>query len=159
MQEIDLQCMYIRLNKEMFEDKLPNNIRVVWSKKMTKTAAQCKYSVDYKSGVAVRTPIEIKISTHYHNRYPNELLETMVHEMIHVKYPYDGHGKEFNREMDKLNKKFDIGVRVFATGRAVVNFIYTCKKCELKYEKAKKLKEYYNYRCTCGGELRQLTLD
>lgn len=155
MQDIDLEKMYISLNEEMFKGKLPNNVKVLWSARMTSNAAVCKYKVDYTSGIAVRTPVEIRVSKPYHKRFPQELKETLVHEMIHVKYPYDGHGEEFNREMDKLNKKFNLGIRKFASGRAVVNFIYTCKKCEQKYERLRKINEYYNYRCTCGGELNE----
>ena len=59
-----------------------------------------------------RVPIEIRLSRPYFMRYPQDFLEVMLHEMIHVRFPMEiGHGKRFKEEVKTIGKKYDIIIR------------------------------------------------
>lgn len=140
----DLKRMYNKYNDLCFNGELPTLVAVQWSTRMTSGAGIC----EYKRG---RTPggydFTIKLSVPYHNRYPTEVVDTLVHEMIHVLLPREGHGRGFHRVKDALNAKFGFNLAVYSSGRASYKYLYLCSNCEQRYERNKKINVNIS---TCG---------
>lgn len=117
-EEIDLKTIYDELNEKYFYNELPNSseVKLEWSNRLTASAGNC-----YKERK------HIKLSTHYHIKYPEEVRNTLAHEMIHLKIR--GHGKEFKKELERLNN-MGLPVRMFSKERAVIQKLrweYSCK--------------------------------
>lgn len=148
----DLKVLYDECNKEIFNNSLPRFVNIQWSNRLTRVAGQCAVKIRRKNGLK-EYEFFIKLSTHYNERFPNELKKTIVHEMIHVLYPNEGHGYNFKREMHRINKEFNLDITVYSSGRAKVCYIYKCKGCYKEYETTK----YYNVekiRCSkCHSDI------
>lgn len=139
--EVDLYKLYDKYNKKYFNDELPKSkdVTIKWSKRLISYAGRC-----WKDKKL------IKMSVDYHRKFPEQIKNTLVHEMIHLLYK--GHGKDFRLKMYKINNiegedivkrhsdekaniKYvgycmnhgDIGTRSIAPKR---NTEYYCKKCE-----------------------------
>ena len=92
--ERTLNALYDALNARWWADQLPK-IPVRWSPKMHALAVEYRWS---QSGC------EIALSLPYHQHYPKEVEDTLIHEMIHVwqdfvlKKRTRPHGGEFKEE-------------------------------------------------------------
>lgn len=137
---IGLKVLYDEYNKEIFNNSLPRFVNIQWSNRLTRVAGNCTVETIRRKNGTREYEFSIKLSTHYHERFPNELKKTIVHEMIHVLYPEEGHGYNFKREMHRINKEFNLDIAVYSSGRAKVCYIYKCKGCGKEYETTK----YYN---------------
>lgn len=119
---MSLYFMYDRLNELVFNNKLPK-CKVVWNKRTSKVA-----------GSAWCEDRKIEISYKYHSKYPEELLNTMVHEMTHILYPNDDHSEVWKKGIKKLNDEFPI----------------------LELQQYSKLRYWkYVYGCDCGKEWKR----
>lgn len=158
--DVDLKLLYNKYNKLYFNSELPFDVPVYWSNKMTRAAGLCYWK--RKRAVhnqTVYSDFKIGLSIHYNSRFPHELTDTLVHEMIHIKYPGDHHGSAFIREMNRLNNLYNLGITVAATGSAVVNFFYECDRCGNIYERRSRLRNLSRYNCKCGGSLIEDAVD
>jgi len=95
----NLKFLYDFCNSKFFNDELPKSIIPEYSSRLTSSAGICKKTI--KKG---NLKTKVKISTHYLKKYPDELMSILLHEMIHVKHPYDGHQRKFISEMYRINK-------------------------------------------------------
>jgi predicted SprT family Zn-dependent metalloprotease len=148
--ERQLHNLYDNLNKKYFNDNLPKSSEIIleWSGRLTASA-----------GVCYRKPKNsvIRLSTHYHKDFPEEIENTLLHEMIHLKVK--GHGPEFKKE---INRIISLGGKVkrFSKRRATkkrINWIYKCKKCSKQYERNRKITTLKRYRCgICKGKLEEI---
>ena len=146
--EKELLDLYAALRLKYFRDASgspvlppPEAVRVEWSSRVTASAGIC-YS---KQRV-------IRLSTHYHARFPDEVEATLLHEMIHLIVP--GHGAEFYRWMEQIRAQ---GGRVqrYAKERALpkkgVKWLYTCISCRRSYPYTRRLayggQRHYCKRC------------
>ena len=87
---VNLTLLYKRLNQKYFNNMLPKYTRVKF-----------EWMIAYQMvGQCWTHKRLIRISKPYHDIYPNELEDTMIHEMIHLIHP--NHGKGFYKEMDRL---------------------------------------------------------
>lgn len=151
-----LKEAYDWCNMKYFNNELPSEIKVVWSERMTSRAGYYQRNVNRATRKVTE---QIKLSSPYHRKYPEEIIDTLVHEMIHAKYPKDSHGSKFKSEMRKLNKEFGLSITVYSSGRAIVNYNYICKECGETYERTNAISEYWLYSCSqCKGKLSEVKL-
>lgn len=150
-----LMLEYKRCNKKYFNGELPDNVKFDWSERMTSKAGHCKVLKNNKAKKIIS--YEIVLSSPYHRKYDEkEALNTLIHEMIHVKHPGEHHGYKFKQEMERLNNEFDLEIGMYSKGRAVVNYKYTCKECDKVYERTNRITEYWLYTCgVCKGKLTE----
>lgn len=146
--ERELSELYAALRLKYFRDPAgrpllppPEAVRIEWSNRATASAGIC-YSKQRL----------IRLSTHYHARFPEEVEATLLHEMIHLLVP--GHGPEFYRWMERIRA---LGGRVqrYAKERALpkknVKWLYTCLFCRRSYPYTRRLayggRNHYCKRC------------
>lgn len=151
MTNLELKRLYDECNMLYFNNELNSNIEVVWSNRMTRTAGTYKRKMDRKLHAVLFE--KITLSEPYHKKYPEEIRATLVHEMIHAKYPKDCHGSSFKAEMERLNREFNLGITVYSSGPAVINYHYICKECGTIFERTNAISNYHLYKCNCGGKL------
>lgn len=159
----DLKELYKECNKKYFGGRLPENIEIEWSKRMTSSAGQCRYQISYDdNGKQIGIPKSVKLSYLYHKKFENEILDTLVHEMIHVEHPLDGHGPIFKKRMKELNEKFRLNITQY-TENGLETFLekgwqYICNECGKVYMRVRRL----NANNTCGiccGKLNEKHID
>lgn len=146
--EGELLQLYARLRREYFttpegDSPLPSPeaVRVEWSHRVTASAGLC-----YPAKRIIR------LSTHYHARFPEDVEATLLHEMIHLIVP--GHGPLFYRWMESIRAR---GGRVYrySKERAIpasrTKWLYTCRSCGRSYGYARRLAyggvRHYCRRC------------
>lgn len=146
--EAELYRRYEDFAARYFDGKLPpaHEVTIEWSNRLTSSAGRC-------SG-----PLKIiRLSTHYHRRFPEEIDVTLLHEMIHLLVP--GHGPEFYRWMDHINARGG-HVRRYAKERATParhRWLYTCAGCGRKHPRRRRLPHGgRRHRCRgCNGKVRE----
>jgi len=138
-----LEEKYDKFNKEYFNNQLPYDTKIEWSTKMTKSAGLC----------IPRKKI-IRISWHYARRFPEDVENTLIHEMIHLKFP--NHGPQFYAEVDRINAYGKMKVSRFSLGRAAEpKYYYICTKCGIQFGRDKRV-NIARYVCQCNGKLELL---
>ena len=146
--DTELKRLYNKYNREIFNDRLATFVAVEWSTRMTTTAGICKRIT--KDGVSYTL---IQLSVSYHETNPNELMDTLVHEMIHVLLPKSHHGSPFLEEARRINEAFGMNITVYAHGEIDYKYIYECVECSQKYERMRRL-DLSRARCgVCRGKL------
>lgn len=108
----DIFAMFIQFNKTYFWGKL-DCVEIKWSPRMTLCAGLCRYQSRGLCSISLSLPL-LKL------RPRKDLVETMLHEMIHA-YLFvthnnkdrDGHGPEFLSHMDRLNKATGTKITVY----------------------------------------------
>lgn len=153
--DVDLKLKYNKFNTQYFSGNLPVKVCVRWSNKMTRGAGVAR-RVQYKTkGVVTREVHEIALSVPYHQKFPSELDDTLIHEMIHILYPDDSHGAKFKRAMHYFNREHGRNITIFCQERAVINYIYGCANCNNRFERSNRLKSPLSrYHCPrCRGAI------
>lgn len=114
----------------------------------------------------------IGISKYYKDNDKKEVMETLVHEVLHTVEGCFNHGTLWKRYAGLMNKKhgYDISrtssrqmdnlmkEEVF---KSIYKYSIDCDKCgrsTLRQRKSKIVKNPENYSCSCGGELTSRTL-
>jgi len=108
MDNLDLNEQYRKINKEIFSNKLPENIPVKWNHSKT---AMGKTRIRIPRNGLPEMSIAI---SRFFICSSKEYTETLIHEMIHVfmvengEYHKDNriHGSLFRKYMDQINKDF-----------------------------------------------------
>ena len=97
-----LRNLYAQLNRELFGNELPDNVKVGYNGRLRRYLGKAYYRID-SGGVLVPTKIDIMTN---HRWTPRFLRKVMTHEMCHVwAYHFhneDGHGKRFWSKMEEL---------------------------------------------------------
>lgn len=129
-QELLNEC-YRLFNKHAFDNKLPLDMKLVWSDKITSTAGYCKYSSRDLS-------CEIHISTKVCND-AERLRDTLAHEMCHaaaflVSRCNDNHGPIWKSWTRKVNFTFRHIPKITITHSYSITkkFIFRCTRCHLE---------------------------
>ena len=146
----NLYELYKFFNSKYFKNTLPKSSEVIleWSGRLTASAGICYPKAN--------KPI-IRLSTHYHEDFPEEIESTLLHEMIHLKIK--GHGPRFKEEIKRINL---LGGKVkrYSKRRATkkkINWIYKCKSCSKEYQRTRKFSNINKYRCgICKGKLKEI---
>lgn len=143
----ELIKLYDECNKKYFNNELNRSgVRVEWSNRMTTVAGTHHWQMIDGKMVTTR----IALSRPYHERETDDIRNTLVHEMIHQKYPANGHGEKFQKEMERLNQFPELNIEQYSRGRAVVNYVYGCNECTNEWERSNRM-DTSRYRCECGG--------
>lgn len=145
--DIELKALYNRYNYEIFNNQLPTNVGVEWSSNMHVTAGICKSRVVHGERL-----FRISLSSSYHS-INDELKDTLVHEMIHVKYPKHGHDSYFLNEAHRINTAFGLNIGVYAHGEVQYKYLYECAECSQKYERMKRINTDRAVCGVCRGKL------
>lgn len=143
--EKELRDLYAMYREIHFNGKIPpvEEITIEISSKLTASAGYCNPGKK-----------RIKLSMHYLERFPEDDLGTLLHEMIHFLVP--NHGPMFMAWANKINRAEGAEiVRKYSFGRAKEgNWLYMCDNCDMEYERVKRLHDGgAHHRCRCGGGL------
>lgn len=133
----ELYKMYKDSNHKYFYGKLPNDVTIEWSNRLTSSAGICY----------VKKKV-IRLSTHYHRRYPLDVTSTLLHEMIHLVTP--GHGKEFKQQVERI-KALGGNVSRYSKERAKIPekfWLYICPICNKQIMRIARLHKSKRYKCT-----------
>lgn len=118
------------INQEYFEGKLPK-VSIIYSARMR---AAGSYTPSQKT---------IRLGIPYHELFPEQLRDTLKHEMIHILNPT--HDQLFKAEAAR------IGASRYATShpslRRPAKFLYHCPQCSLEYPRRKRLRMAHCGKC------------
>lgn len=135
MQTVNLYELYDEFNREFFNGSLPGapEVTVEWSSRLTSSAGLCRINKKTKKKT-------IRISTHYHEKFPDDIEATLLHEMIHIKVP--NHSKEFYKELERI-KALGGNVSRYSRERAVkqdsYKWHYQCTGCSNSFYRVRRL--------------------
>ncbi|XP_042246489.1 DNA-dependent metalloprotease SPRTN [Thunnus maccoyii] len=109
----DVRAMFLEFNDMFFWGKL-SGVEVKWSPRMTLCAGVCSY--EGRGGLC-----SIRLSEPLLKLRPRkDLVETLLHEMIHAllfvtqnNRDRDGHGPEFCKHMNRINKSSGTSISVY----------------------------------------------
>ncbi len=129
----ELQRMFDIYNREYFDGKLPR-MRIRYSKRMLIAGG---YFPDRK---------EIRISVKYHTYFPDEVYDTLKHEMIHLlHFRHDTAFKKMARRIGASLRAND-----HPALRKPPRYIYICPNCFTEYPRQKRLRMASCGRCSKG---------
>jgi SprT-like protein len=120
--EGELGQLFDRYNWMYFGGKLPKP-RIEYSNRMTTAGA-------YYPNQSL-----IKIGRKYHELFPDELADTLKHEMIHLVYLK--HNTEFKAEAVRVGAS--VKARSHPSLRKPPRYLYECPECGLEYPRQKRL--------------------
>lgn len=127
----------------------PEDVTIQWSTRLTSSAGKCYPKLNI-----------IRLSTHYHAKFVDEVDETLLHEMIHLLVP--NHGPRFYAWMEHIRARGGV-VNRYSRERATpatYRWEYTCIGCGTKARRQRRLAYGgKRHRCRrCGGMLREAQL-
>src|SRR3990172_4259119 len=124
----ELQHLFTRLNNLFFNGKLKNTA-IEYSSRMTCAGSYCP------------DDDEIKISSRYHEIFPDEIEDTLKHEMIHIKHFY--HDAAFKAEAKRIGAS--LKAKTHPLLQRPPKFLYVCPGCRTKYPRQKRMSKH-----SCG---------
>lgn len=132
--EADLNRMFNIYNREYFGSRLPK-VKVKYSARML------------VAGGYYPREREIRISIKYHRLFPDEVYDTLKHEMIHIiHFKHDSAFKEVARR---------IGASLQANEHPALKlppkYIYICPNCFTEYPRRKRLRMASCGKCSKNG--------
>lgn len=119
--DTDLAIMYQQFNERYFAGTLPQ-ATVSWSTRMR--IAGCCYPNER----------DIRLSTHYHAHYPDDLKGTLLHEMLHLIYP--SHNADFKAAAERLG--ISIHCKDYPGVHPRSKYVYICPGCGEVYRRSKR---------------------
>jgi predicted SprT family Zn-dependent metalloprotease len=132
--EKELARRFDMYNYVYFKGRLPR-VRVIYSNRMTSAGS---YSPNSRV---------IKIGRKYHEIFPEEINDTLKHEMIHIRHLK--HDRLFKEEARR------IGASIKAQSHPALSrpprYIYVCPRCQQEYPRQKKLRMASCGICSRGG--------
>lgn len=141
IRNIDLKNHYLHLRSIVFDDEVPKDMKVKWSNRLITTAGKIIYNKRI-----------IKLNTKYHQAHPDEILDTLLHEMTH--WNHRNHDiDDFQKKIVELNKKYNMDMGVFMKYKVKrkPNWQYWCKDCGNEFTLIRKYPEHY-ICARCEGE-------
>lgn len=138
--------------RQYFDDQLPpaGEVSIEWSGRMTSAAGRC-----YPERKVIR------LSLHYHAKFPDEVDQTLMHEMIHLLVP--NHGSAFYEWLRRIRERGGV-VHRYSKERATparFRWSYTCRRCGATRRTQRRLAHGGKYhRCRrCQVGVREQRLD
>ncbi len=129
----ELARRYAEFNLRYFQDSLPP-VTIKWSKRM-RIAGTC----DSHRRI-------ITLSYVYHTHFPNDVDDTLKHEMIHLRCPH--HDAAFRREAARIGTS--VHCHDYPELHPRARFIYVCPTCNTEYPRVKRAQLYCG-RCARRG--------
>ncbi len=130
----DLYALYERYNNIFFGGRLPQ-VRIEYSTRM-----RCAGSYTPAKGV-------IRIGRKYHELFPEEVGDTLKHEMIHILH--FRHDAAFKAEAARIGAS--IRARAHPSLRKPPRYVYVCGNCGREYPRQKRLRMASCGACSRGG--------
>lgn len=90
----------------------------------------------------------IRISRKYHEIFPEELGDTLKHEMLHIKYP--DHSVRFRQEAARIGAS--VKARSHPALRKPPKYVYYCPVCLIEYPRQKRFAAASCGVCSKGGQ-------
>ena len=131
--EEDLAGLFRDFNCRFFGGELPV-AQVEWSTRM-KHAGKC-----------IRSDRIIRLGVSYHMHFPEDVADTLKHEMIHLVIP--NHGSEFKREANRIGTSRY--ARHYPGMLRGMKYMYDCPACNLSYPSRKMLRNRSCGPCSKG---------
>ncbi len=130
---LELYQMFDRFNMIYFEGKLPR-VTIEYSNRMTSAGS---YTPKLKL---------IKISHKYHHIFPEDIGDTLKHEMIHIIHL--NHNKAFKDFAKKIGAS--VKAKSHPSLRMPPRYIYACPNCKMEYPRQKRLVMASCGKCSKG---------
>ncbi len=129
----ELYVLFRRFNHLFFNGKLPV-VRIEYSDRML------------IAGTYTPSKRLIRISRKYHEIFPEEIEDTLKHEMIHILFP--NHDKNFKFWASKVGAS--LKAKRHPKLRGYYRYIYVCSSCGREYYRRKRLVMASCGKCTPG---------
>ena len=147
----ELLALYDRYRAEYFRTEdgyaIPeaDKVRIEWSSRLSSSAGVCYPKLRL-----------IRLSTHYHARFPADVGSTLLHEMIHLVVP--GHGPRFRAWLDKIQAKGGSVSRYSKAVAAPPRWVYVCACCNREIYRQRRLPRGGRDHCcrACGPKKGRL---
>jgi predicted SprT family Zn-dependent metalloprotease len=130
----DLNRMFDIYNRQYFGGKLPT-VKVTYSRRML------------VAGGYYPAKREIRISEKYHRVFPDEVYDTLKHEMIHI--VHFKHNAAFKRVARRIGAS--VRANEHPTLRLPPRYIYICPCCFTEYPRRKRLRMASCGNCSKDG--------
>jgi len=130
---IELYQMFDRINNEYFEGQLPQT-KITYSTRML------------IAGTFTPSKKEIRIGQKYHEIFPDDIEDTLKHEMIHIIHL--NHDAAFKRLAAKIGAS--VKAKSHPSLRGKYKYLYYCPACGTEYARRKRLRMAYCGIC-CKG--------
>ncbi len=125
----ELYLLFDKINITYFDNKLPQ-AKIEYSTRMTNAGS-------YTPALKL-----IKISKKYHEIFPDDIEDTMKHEMIHIIHFY--HNAEFKKEAARIGTT--LKAKPHPSLRRKAKYLYLCPGCKKEYPRQKRLR-----MASCGS--------
>lgn len=129
----ELYRLFDRFNWLYFGGKLPK-VKIVYS---TRMAAAGSYSTERRL---------IKMGRRYHEIFPQDIEDTLKHEMIHIIHHH--HDAAFKREAKRIGAT--LKAQDHPALRRPPKFVYECPCCGMEYPRQKRLIMASCGKCSAG---------
>lgn len=130
-----LQELFDEYNLAFFQGKLPR--------------VKINYSVRLLgAGLYYPRSQEIRIGVKYHQLFPEEIEDTLKHEMIHIIHPR--HDRAFKSMAQRLGAS--LKARFHPSLRGRYRYLYYCPNCQREYPRRKRLRMASCGVCSKGGK-------
>jgi len=126
--------LFEEFNWRYFEGRLPVT-RIEWSSRMRCAGSYC-----------IRERL-IRMGQKYHEIFPEEVIDTLKHEMIHI--IHHNHDRAFKKEAARVGAS--LRARSHPSLRKPPKFVYVCPKCGIEYARQKRLVMASCGKCSRGG--------
>jgi len=133
--EQELYRMYDLINWLYFGGRLPR-VKIEYSARMTSAGS---YHADQKL---------IRIGRKYHELFPDEIGDTLKHEMIHIKH--FRHDAVFRKEARRIGAS--LSARSHPLLQKPPRYMYVCPGCGREYARQKRLVMASCGKCSKGGK-------
>lgn len=141
-------------------DKIENKLTIT---RATRTFGRCQ---------EIGGVFSIGVSKYYKDNDKREVMETLVHEVLHTVEGCFNHGTLWKRYAGLMNKKHGYNISRTSSRqmdslmkeeifKSIYKYSIDCKECgksALRQRKSKIVKNPENYICDCGGALTSRTL-
>ena len=133
--EAELYSLFDRYNWMYFDGKLPHPT-IEYSNRMTSAGAYTPH--DRK----------IRIGRRYHEIFPEDLGDTLKHEMIHM--IHFSHNAAFKAEAERVGAS--LKARTHPALQKPPRYVYVCDNCGMEYPRRKRLVMASCGECSRGGK-------
>jgi len=121
------------INTRIFNNQLPH-LKIKYSERML------------TAGSFVPNINEIRIGRKYHSIFPEEIEDTLAHEMMHYIYP--DHGAQFKLMAGRFG--ISLKAKEHPDLRSRIKYLYYCPSCGKEYPRRKRLRLASCGTCTRG---------
>jgi len=130
----ELYRMFDGINARLFGNQLPR-LKIKYSDRML------------TAGSFIPNINEIRMVRRYHKIFPDDLEDTLAHEMIHFIYP--DHGRMFKRMAAQYG--ISLKAKEHPSLRGNVKYLYYCPSCGREYPRRKRLRLASCGVCSSGN--------